>query len=154
MDDWKLPWAGGCRCGTVRIAVEAPPLMASCLPLRRLPADDRERLFADADRPEPRFCRVAGDPVIGGLHGATRHFFCPHCPTWMFTRPEGLDQFVNLRAAMLDDRRWFLPYIELWTSEALPWARTPAVRSFATEPAYEDYAELVAAFARDGARPA
>ncbi|HYI01679.1 serine hydrolase domain-containing protein [Hyalangium sp.] len=43
----------------------------------------------------------------------------------MFTRPEGMDAFVNLRPSMLDDRSWFVPYIETYTVEKLPWA-TPA----------------------------
>jgi hypothetical protein len=51
-----------------------------------------------------------GEPVIGGLHGATRHYFCPHCMSWMFTRAEGFDWFVNLRATMLDDPSWFTPF--------------------------------------------
>ena len=65
--------------------------------------------------PAEGFAVTAGEPVIGGLHGATRHFFCPHCMSWMFTRPEGMDWFVNLRA---DDARrpgWFAPLIETWT---------------------------------------
>ena len=48
----------------------------------------------------------------------------------MFTRPEGLDFFVNLRATMLDDPSWFTPFIETWTSEKLAWAATPAVHSY------------------------
>ena len=29
MDDWKLPWEGGCRCGEVRFRVTAPPLLSA-----------------------------------------------------------------------------------------------------------------------------
>ena len=87
-------------------------------------------------------------PVIGGLHGASRHYFCPHCMSWMFTRPEGLDWFVNLRPTMLDDPGWFTPFIETWTSEKLPWATTPAMHSYAALPAMEEYGELTAEFAR------
>jgi hypothetical protein len=72
----------------------------------------------------------------------------------MFTRPEGMDEFVNLRPSMLDDHNWFVPFIEVWTQERLAWASTPAVRSFATQPKFEDYAKLLQAFARQGARPA
>jgi hypothetical protein len=28
VDDWKLPWDGGCRCGEVRVRVTKPPLLA------------------------------------------------------------------------------------------------------------------------------
>ena len=68
--------------------------------------------------------------------------------SWMFTRPEGLDWFVNLRPTMLDDPGWFMPFIETWTSEKLPWATTPAVHSYAALPAMEEYGELTAEFAR------
>ena len=35
--------------------------------------------------------------------------------SWMFTRPEGMDWFVNLRPTMLDDPSWFEPLIETCT---------------------------------------
>jgi hypothetical protein len=96
---------------------------------------------------------IAGNPVVGGLHGPTRHFFCSRCMSWMFTRPEGMDEFVNLRPSILDDHSWFVPFIEVWTQERLPWASTPAVHSFATQPRFEDYAKLIGQFAQEGARP-
>jgi len=65
----------------------------------------------------------------------------------MFTRPEGLDWFVNLRPTMLDEPGWFTPFIETWTSEKLPWAETPAVHSYAALPALEAYEGLLAEFA-------
>jgi hypothetical protein len=72
----------------------------------------------------------------------------------MFTRPDGMDEFVNLRPSMLDEHSWFVPFIEVWTQERLAWATTPAVHSFATQPLFEDYVALLAEFAREGARPA
>jgi hypothetical protein len=153
MDDWKLPWAGGCRCGQVRIEVTAPPLLASachCTGCQRMSAS---AFSLTLTVPTAGFRVTAGQPVIGGLHGTTRHYFCPHCMSWMFTRPEGLDDFVNLRPSMLDDHAWFMPLIEVWTEDRLPWARTPAVHSFATAPAYEDYVGFVTEFAERGARP-
>ena len=73
--------------------------------------------------------------------------------TWMFTRPEGLDSFVNLRPSMLDDHRWFAPFIETYTSEKLPWASTPAVHSFERFPEMTAYEGLIREFAKRGARP-
>jgi hypothetical protein len=103
--------------------------------------------------PSAGFDVTAGNPVVGGLHGPTRHFFCPRCMSWMFTRPEGMDEFVNLRPSTLDDPSWFVPFIEVWTQERLRWASTPAVHSFATQPRFEDYTKLIGQFAREGARP-
>jgi hypothetical protein len=91
--------------------------------------------------------------VIGGLHGPTHHHFCWYCKTWMFTRPEGFD-FVNLRPSMLDEHGWFAPFIEVWTSEKLPWAATGAVRSFETEPEFSSYEGLMQEYAENGAHPA
>jgi hypothetical protein len=154
MNDWKLPWAGGCRCGRVRVEVTAPPLLASachCTGCQRMSAS---AFSLTLTVPATGFGVTQGEPVIGGLHGPTRHNFCPHCMSWMFTRPEGMDAFVNLRASVLDDHSWFVPYIEVWRQEGLPWAPTPAVHSFATEPADEEYLRLAAEYAERGARPA
>lgn len=97
--------------------------------------------------PSEGFAVTEGEPVIGGLHGASRHYFCPHCMSWMFTRPEGLDFFVNLRPTMLDDVSWLSPYIETWTSEKLPWATTPAKHSFAALPAFDEFDGLIKGYA-------
>jgi hypothetical protein len=96
--------------------------------------------------PSDGFAVTTGEPVIGGLHGPTRHFFCSHCMSWMFTRPEGLDEFVNVRPSMLDEHRWFKPFMEVWTKAKLPWAATGAVESYETEPEFEDYPRLVKAY--------
>jgi len=97
--------------------------------------------------PSDGFQVTKGEPVIGGLHGEIHHFFCPHCMSWMFTRPPGMDWFVNLRPTMLDDARWFRPFIETFTSEKLPWASTPAVHSYEGFPPFEAYESLTKEFA-------
>jgi hypothetical protein len=68
--------------------------------------------------------------------------------SWLFTRPEGLDEFVNVRATMFDNTRGFTPFIETYASEALPWAKTPALHSFEKLPPMERYAQLVEDFAQ------
>jgi hypothetical protein len=95
-----------------------------------------------------QFKVTLGEPVIGGLHGATRHYFCAHCMSWLFTRPEGMEQVVNIRATMMDDARSFRPFLETYTDEMLPWAKTPALHSFAKFPPRERFPELIAEFAK------
>jgi hypothetical protein len=70
--------------------------------------------------------------------------------TWMFTRPEGLDFFVNLRPTMLDDASWYVPFVETYTSEKLPWASVPARHSYPRFPPVEDFEGLMQAFAAAG----
>lgn len=103
--------------------------------------------------PAQGFEVILGEPVIGGLHGPTRHFFCARCLSWMFTRPAGMDAFVNVRASVLDDHAWFAPYVEFWTSEKLPWATTPSKRSYAREPEFAEFETLLRGYAQEGARP-
>jgi len=64
----------------------------------------------------------------------------------MFTRPPGMDEFVNLRVTMLDDPSWYVPFIETYTSEKLPWATTPATHSFERFPAMDDFPRLTAEY--------
>ncbi len=49
MDDWKLPWEGGCRCGNVRLRVTAPPLLAMACPRR--PSVEHESVSAGSSDP-------------------------------------------------------------------------------------------------------
>ena len=147
MSGLRLPAPGGCRCGQVRIEISAPPLLTMachCAGCQRMSAS---AYSLSAAIPAQGFAVTQGKPIIGGLHGPTHHFFCPHCMSWLFTRPEGMDWFVNLRPTMLDDQRWFTPFVETWTSEKLSWASTPAVHSFAELPAMEDYEKLTSEYA-------
>jgi hypothetical protein len=47
---------------------------------------------------------------------------------------------------MFDDPSDFVPYVETYTDEMLPWAKTPAVRSFPKFPEIADYQGLVNEF--------
>jgi hypothetical protein len=150
MHDWGLPWDGGCRCGRVRLRVTAPPLVTvacHCTGCQRMSAS---AFSLSAAIPAEGFAVTQGKPVIGGLHGATRHYFCGSCMSWMFTRPEGMDWFVNLRATMLDDPSWFEPLVETYTAEKLPWATTPAVHGYATVPPIDAWEALIAEYAARG----
>jgi hypothetical protein len=143
-----LPLEGGCRCGRVRFRISAPPILTMachCIGCQKMTAS---AFSCTAVIPSQGFEIVGGEPVIGGLHGSdAHHFHCPHCKSWMFTRAEGMDWFVNIRPTMLDDATWFSPYIETYTSEKLPWARTPAVHSFEKFPPFETYEALAKEFA-------
>ncbi|PSH70865.1 aldehyde-activating protein [Phyllobacterium brassicacearum] len=148
MSGLKLPQEGGCRCGQVRFRVTAEPLLTMachCTGCQRMTAS---AYSLSAAVPAEGFSVIKGEPVIGGLHAEPRHYFCPHCMSWLFTRLEGFDWFVNVRATMLDDPQGFIPYVETWTSEKLPWATTPAVHSFEALPALEQYEDLTRQYAQ------
>lgn len=153
MNEWKLPWHGGCRCNQVRFEITAPPLMTMachCTGCQRMSASAFSLSVAI---PSAGFAVKSGEPVIGGLHGNPRHFHCPYCLSWMFTRPEGLD-FVNVRATLLDSPGWVTPFIETYTSEKLPWATTPAVHKYPAFPPQGAFGPLIEEFTRSSPRPA
>ncbi len=148
-----FPREGGCRCGGVRFRIDAPPLLTMachCTGCQRMTGS---AFSLSAAIPSEAFSVTQGEPVLGGLRGNPRHFFCPDCLSWLFTRVEGMDWFVNIRTTMLDDPAGFEPFIETWTSERLPWATTPARHAYPGVPAMSDYAELTRAYAEREASP-
>lgn len=155
MDQQNLPVEGGCRCGQVRIRISAPPILTMACHCNGCQKMTASAFSLSAAIPADGFAVTAGEPVIGGLHGAeAHHYFCPHCLSWVFTRAEGLDWFVNVRPTLLDPPRWATPYIETFTSEKLSWAATPAVRSFPAFPTFEEYQQLTADYQAWAARDA
>lgn len=142
----ELPWDGGCRCGQVRFRISAAPFMTlacHCTGCQRMSGG---AFSLGISVVEAGFAVTAGEPVIGGMHGEIRHFHCPHCLSWMFTRPPGSYRMVNVRAPMLDEAGWFAPFIETCTAERLPWATTSAVHGFARFPAPEAWPGLMKEF--------
>ena len=154
MDDWKLPWPGGCRCDWLRFEITKPPLLSGachCLGCQKMSASAYSLTLTV---PADGFALTKGRAVIGGLKGpVSHHFHCPNCMSWLFTRAEGFDWFVNVRATMLDDHGWFEPFIELWTSEKLDWAQTGARHSYESSPGMEEFEPLMKAFAEEASRP-
>jgi hypothetical protein len=97
--------------------------------------------------PSSAFRLTAGKTVLGGVHGPTRHFFCDHCKSWLYTEPEGVADFVNVRSTLFDQPRTERPFVETYAREALPWVRTGAAHSFKDLPAMEEWPTLIGAFA-------
>jgi len=91
-----FPLAGGCRCGQIRFRIAAQPVITMachCTGCQRMSAGAFSLSAAIASA---AFLVTQGQPVIGGLHGPTRHFFRPYCMSWMFTRTHGFDAMANI----------------------------------------------------------
>jgi hypothetical protein len=154
MNDWKLPWEGGCRCGEVRFRVTGAPLLGvacHCAGCQRMTGS----AFALSLGLRPADFEITqGEPVLGGVGQPPMHYHCPSCKSWMFTKPPALPTFMNLRPSMLDDHAWFAPLAEVWTSEGFAWAKTGAPHSYPTMPSAEGFGELMAEYAEKAVRPA
>jgi hypothetical protein len=140
MDKLELPLEGGCRCGKFRFRIEAAPLLTMACHCRGCQKMSASVFSLSAAIPSAGFSIIKGEVVVGGLHADDlHHHHCDWCKSWVFTRIEPDMGFVNVRATMLDDASWFVPFIETYTSEALAWVKTPARHSYAKFPPMEAY---------------
>ena len=141
---------GQCRCGKVRFAAQGRPLITMACHCRGCQLMSSSAYSLSSLYPADAFAVTEGEPVLGGLKGATRHSFCPSCLSWMFTRPEGMDDFVNVRSPLFDDAAAHRPFMETYCREALPGAATGAVERFDTLPQDDQFGPLMAAYAAWG----
>ena len=121
-----------------------------------MPENDVQRFSLSALYPADALTIMSGEPVIGGLHGAARHFFCGWCMSWLFTRPEGMDDLVNIRSVMFDDAPAFRPYVETFTSESMPFvisARSAASNGFRRRKSFRSFWRPMRGGPADPARP-
>jgi hypothetical protein len=147
MNSLPLPILGSCRCGDVGIRVSAQPILTMACHCRGCQRMSASAYSLSAAIPTQGFEVIRGEAVIGGLRNPElRHFFCPRCMSWMFTR--FLPEFVNIRVTMLDDVSWFTPYVETWTRTKLPFADTQAPHSYPEFPPMEEFARLSTEFSR------
>ena len=139
---------GGCRCGQLRIRVNQPPLFTAachCRGCQRMTGGPYSLTVAV---PEAGFDVIAGEPVIGGLHGDDiHHLHCPHCLSWVFSRPVGAD-FVNVRTPMLDDASGLAPFFETCTRDRMEGVRIDVARSYDGFPPLEEFRTLLKRFAQ------
>lgn len=153
MTDWKLPWSASCLCGGVQMRITAAPVVAMACHCRGCQKLTSGSYSLTLMIPASGF-DAQGDTEIGGLHRAESvHHFCAHCKNWLFTTGVAGGQFVNFRPTMLEDPSWVQPYIESYVSEKLPGVVSGAKVSFEQFPTPDKYPDLMAGYAREGAKP-
>ncbi|WP_146344627.1 GFA family protein [Phaeobacter marinintestinus] len=130
----KPPLTGACLCGSVQVTVTTPPLLTFACHCR-----DCQKFTASAYSLTTMVASdgfsYTGDLIKGGLGSEERtHYFCKSCLNFVFSQVAGADHRINLRTSLLSDAASFEPFIELMTDEKMPWARVPAVHSYARHP--------------------
>jgi hypothetical protein len=151
-DSWNLPWEGGCLCGSIRFLVSAPPLLTLACHCTWCQKRSASAFSSVISLPGSGFEITRGEPEAGWSPSEHRHFFCPRCRNWLFLSVSGMG-IINLRATMLDEHRWFAPYIEIFAANKLPWVSTGARHSFAGMPDAQAFESSMQSFACDGPRP-
>ena len=119
---------GGCHCGALRYAVNAPPFatyICHCTDCQRVSgsAFNISIVFPESavaiTGPSRRIARKLGSGAIG------YRWTCPECGVWIGGDPK-LDAKRNierriLRGGTFDDRRWVKPTLHMWVQSAQPW---------------------------------
>ncbi len=83
----------------------------------------------------PKVKLLHAEPIVGGLRNPdAQHLHCPRCLSWVFSKSKGLEFMVNVRATMFDDTSWFAPFVDIYTSEKLPWVSTGAPHAYPQYP--------------------
>ena len=152
-DNWNLPWFASCLCGQIKMRVTQPPMLSlacHCKPCQKLTSSAYSMAFIV---PSAGFEVTEGTPVLGGLHGQHKQYYCGHCKGWLFTRPAQMDSIVNVRSTILDDASWVTPFIDIETADKLPGVSTGAEISFEGTPPMDEFAAAAQAYAERGARP-
>ncbi|WP_029978648.1 GFA family protein [Pseudomonas sp. PH1b] len=137
---------GSCRCEQITFEIKSPPAMTTachCVGCQKMSSS---AFSLTALFPAESFAITQGEPVIGGLRGPTRHYFCPSCLTWLFTRPEGVETFVGVRSSLLENPQLYPPFMETWTAEKLPWVTTAAAFSYEAFPDPSEFPQLMERF--------
>ena len=138
---------GQCRCGKVRFAFDGPVLFTAACHCRGCQRMTGGAYSLTTGTVLSRFAATEGETVLGGLHAETRHHFCDWCKSWLYTTHDALGDVVNVRTTMLDDVPAEPPFVEMFTEEALPWAKTGARHSFTAFPGADQFGPLMQEFA-------
>ena len=138
---------GACRCGEVRFRADGAPLITMACHCKGCQLMSSSAFSLSSLYPAAQFAVEQGEPVRGGLKTGPKHMFCRSCGSWLFTVPDGLDDFVNVRSSLFDDAAAHRPYADMWLDQGLGWADSGVERKFETEPGEEEFGDLIAAYA-------
>jgi len=109
------------------------------LPLRRLPAHDKQRVLNRLCARRGAFGVVRGDPKpvqrLADSGSETIWWICPECGSWVCASRPGAT-VRNVRGGTLDDTSWLRPSVHFWTRNKQPWIAIPeGDQIFETQPA-------------------
>jgi hypothetical protein len=116
---------GGCLCGAVRFACDAPPVMARACWCRVC------QYLAAGNATINLIVRADGLRVTGALSeyvstadsgNRMRRRFCPACGTPLFSQSDARPGLLVVRAGALDDPEIARPSGYIWTGSAPSWA--------------------------------
>ena len=146
---------GGCLCGRVRYRITEAPAFGIACHCTECQAATASAFSLGLVVAENGFALSEGEPKRWTREGSSskpNHMFrCPDCGTWTHSAPEAEAGHIIVRPSALDEHGWFRPVVEIFTRDALPWARLATPFSYDTM--FDDPAPLVDAWKRTALVP-
>ena len=155
MEDWNLPWDGGCRCGQVRLKVTKPPLLTGACHCTGCQTMSASAYSLTLTVPADGFEVTKGEPVLGGLKSAgSHHYPLPRLHQLDVHPRRGLRLVrqsapVRRSTSMAGSR----PCSKSGRARSCPGPRHRAKHSYESTPEIADWQMLIQAYAAEGARP-
>ncbi len=116
---------GGCACGAVRFAINAPPVgvgVCHCLDCQKSSGGGPNYV---ALAPRMAFVVTKGEARVytskSDLGTDVGRAFCVDCGTPLWTVPGETTPFYPVKLGALDDSSGFSPSLHLYTDSAQPW---------------------------------
>lgn len=126
---------GGCACGAVRYACDAPPTAMINCHCRDCQRAGGSGYSPTVVVPKSALRLLRGEPKVHEVRGESgntaRRSFCGDCGSPLFASTSSRPDSLGIRAGTLDDPSVFQPAADLWTASAQPWdVMDPAVPKF------------------------
>ena len=121
----EAPFArGGCRCGSVKLTVNAKPKMmvrCHCLDCQKSSGTGHtsNAYFAEED------VRIEGEAsgytVMADSGNEMTRYFCPGCGSRLYGFNSGRPGMISIQVGCLDNPDWYSPQAVLYTSRRHDW---------------------------------
>jgi hypothetical protein len=120
-----FPITGGCQCGAVHYALNAPPLVfyiCHCSECQKQSSSS----FGESLRVRRSDLTITGDLAHyerSSPGGSVVGDFCAECGTRLFHHRDRYSSTLNIKAGTLDDTSWLRPAGHIWTQSRQPWVK-------------------------------
>lgn len=121
----KIPYSGGCSCGTIRYECSAEPIAMLNCHCRQCQYASGGAFSGGFFVNRPSFKLLKGKPkyyeLVADSGNKVRRGFCPDCGSQLFAEGDGNPDIVVIKPASLDDSNWYKPQLDIFTENAQPW---------------------------------
>ena len=118
-------FTGDCACGAIRYECTAAPLRMVNCHCRDCQLAGGSAYAPTVVVPRSALKLTKGEPAVfeqaAESGNIARREFCARCGTPLYASSSARPQFVGVRAATVDDSRWFKAEADVWVGSAQPW---------------------------------